>query len=1039
MAVEDRYYDPVDLETSVDSLGYDHPDVEEYAALAADLREEVAGEVRFDEYAQVLYATDGSIYQARPAGVVCPRDTADVRTTIEIAASHEVPVMPRGTGSSLAGQAVGPGCVVLDMTRYMDSILNIDPQAKRATVQPGVVQDHLDMTLDEHGLKFAPDPASSARSTIGGGIGNNSTGAHSVRYGITDAYTEELRVVLSDGSLIHTREIELDSEEYESIVAKNDLEARIYRETRRLVEENREEIDEKYPSLKRSVSGYNLHKVIYENDEGTEVINLSKLFVGAEGTLGTIVEATVSLVTMPEETALTLYFFDDLIETLAAVPEALEYDVGAVELMDDEVFRLAADSDGFSQYAEPIPEEAKAALMLEFDSELVDDFEAAIAATNERFVEKGAAFDVLEAYSDEDQSKVWKLRKAAIPLLMSLEGDPKPYPFIEDATVPPEELAEYVGKFEQVLTDHDTSAAYFAHAGSGTLHIRPILNLKSGEGIEAMHSITEDVTDLVLEHYGSFSGEHGDGMARTEFNPKMYGPKLWTAFKDLKTAFDPEWLMHPGNVVYRNDRKDVGPNNDRGVGADNRSRLRYGATYQSIEPRTEMDFDEQGGFSHLVELCNGCGTCRQTDSAVMCPTYRASKEEIQTTRGRANMLRAAISGELSEEEMYSDRFQEEVLDLCIGCKGCKSDCPTGVDMAKLKTEVKHEYHQREGLTIPERVFSNIETVTELGSTFAPLSNWVPKVPGSRAVMEQVLGIAAERELPHFASQSFTDWFTARGGPRVPESEATAKVLLFPDVYTNFSYPRPGRAAVHVLEAAGIRVEIPDDVGPSGRPAYSKGRLDLVREQATHNVEVLAPRIEDGYSVVFIEPSDAVMFQDEYLDIVSDPAVEQVAAASYGIMEFLDVGRVDEELDFSHSSDSLTYHGHCNQKATNKDYHAVGVLRRAGYEVDPLDSGCCGMAGSFGYLAEHYELSQAIGRILFRQVEQSGKDRVTAPGASCRSQLGDRSGYEMPPHPIETLAEVTTGRAGGTTTVAGAEPESRSGSIAGAVAGLFARL
>jgi FAD/FMN-containing dehydrogenase/Fe-S oxidoreductase len=1038
MAVEDQYYDPAELETSAYSLGFEHPDVAEYATLATDLKDAIEGEVRFDEYAQILYATDGSIYQARPAGLVCPRDTADVQETVEIAADHEVPVMPRGTGSSLAGQAVGPGCVVLDMTRYMDSILDIDPEAQQATIQPGVVQDHLDMAAEEHGLKFAPDPASSNRSTIGGGIGNNSTGAHSVRYGITDAYTDELKVVLSDGSLIHTREVVLDSPEYDDIVSKDDLEADIYRITRQLVEENAEEIEVKYPSLKRSVSGYNLHKVIYENDAGETVLNLSKLFVGSEGTLGTIVEATVSLVTVPEETALALYVFDDLIETLAAVPEALEYDVGAVELMDDEVFRLAAESDGYSEYVEPIPERSTAALMIEFDSELVDDFEAAISETNEHFVENGDAFDVVEAYSEENQAKIWKLRKAAIPLLMGLEGDPKPYPFIEDATVPPEELAEYVGKFEQVLDDHDTSAAYFAHAGSGTLHIRPILNLKSGEGIEAMHSITEDVTDLVLEHYGSFSGEHGDGMARTEFNPKMYGPDLWTAFKDLKTAFDPEWLMHPGNVVYRDDSKDVGPDSERGVGADMRRNLRYGATYQSVEPQTTLDFDDQGGFSHLVELCNGCGTCRQTDSAVMCPTYRASKEEIQTTRGRANMLRAAISGELSEEEMFSERFQQEVLDLCIGCKGCKSDCPTGVDMAKLKTGVKHEYHQREGISLSEQLFANIDTVSKLGSALTPLSNWAPKVPGSRTVMKRVLGIAAERELPRFVSQSFEEWFEARGGPRVTEDEATAKVLLFPDVYTNYSYPRPGRAAVHVLEAADIHVQLPSETAPSGRPAFSKGMLDLAREQAVENVDVLDPYVREGWSVAFIEPSDAVMFQDEYLDLVEGEAVERVAAASYGIMEYLDVARIDEGLTFSRTTESVTYHGHCNQKATNKDHHTVGVLRRAGYEVDPVDSTCCGMAGSFGYLAEHYELSQAIGRILFRQVEQSDGDRLTAPGASCRSQLGDRSGHEMPPHPIEVLAEATVGREAGSAKINGSGGTERSNgrSVAGTVTGLL---
>jgi len=1001
MAVEDEFYAP-DLDTSAASLGHERPDVAAYRALAEDLRRRVDGEVAFDEYAQVLYASDGSIYQARPAGVVCPRDAADVRAAVEIATDHEVPVLPRGAGSSLAGQAVGPGCVVLDMTRHMDDLLAVDPEAQRATLQPGLVQDDLDDALAEHGLKFAPDPASSNRATVGGGIGNNSTGAHSVRYGITDAYTEELEVVLADGSLIHTREVVLDSPEYDAIVAGDDLEAEVYRTVRRLVEENADEIDAKYPSLKRSVSGYNLHKVIYENDDGQQVINLSKLFVGAEGTLGVIVEATVSLVTAPEETALALYCFEELVAAMRAVPEALEYDVGAVELMDDEVFRLAADSDGYAEYVDVIPEGTAAALMLEFDSELVDDFEAAVAETNDRFLERGEAFDVVEAYSETAQADVWKLRKAAIPLLMSLEGDPKPYPFIEDATVPPAELAEYVQQFEGVLEDHDTSAAYFAHAGAGTLHIRPILNLKTENGIEAMHSITEDVTDLVLEHHGAFSGEHGDGMARTEFTPKMYGNQLWSAFKRLKTAFDPEWLLHPGNVVYRDGPDDVGPDGDRGVGADMRENLRYGADYQSLEPQTELEFDDEGGFSQLVELCNGCGNCRETGSGVMCPTYRASGEEIQTTRGRANMLRAAISGELPEEEIHSDRFQEEVLELCVGCKGCKSDCPTGVDLAKLKAEVKHQHHQQEGAGLRERLFADIDTASRLGSALAPLSNLAAELPGARRVMEATLGIARERELPTFTGESLVDWFDERG-PRVPEREAEEKVVLFADPYTNYSYPAPGRAAVEVLEAAGVHVQVPGDLPASGRAAFSMGFLDKARRRARGNVAALYPRVEDGWSVVFVEPSDAVMFQDEYLDLLGDRRVEAVSGAAYGVMEYLDRLRLDEAVDWDAPEESVAYHGHCNQKATNRDHHAVGVLRRAGYEVDPLDSTCCGMAGSFGYEAEHYELSQAIGRILFGKVEDSPAETVVAPGGSCRSQLGDRDGHDRPPHPVEKLA------------------------------------
>jgi len=1008
------------LDTSAAALGHERPDVPAYRALAEDLRERVDGEVQFDEYAQVLYATDGSIYQARPAGVVTPRSVADVQATMRVAADHGVPVIPRGAGSSLGGQTVGPGCVVLDFSTHMDEIQEVRPDDRRAVVQPGVVQDQLDDRLTEDGLKFAPDPASSARATVVGGIGNNSTGAHSVRYGITDAYTEELQVVLADGSLIHTREVVLDSPEYEEIVSKNDREAALYETTRKLVEENEAEIDEKYPNLKRSVSGYNLHKVIYENDDGEDVINLSKLFVGAEGTLGTIVEAEVSLVSRPEETALALYTFDSLVDAMKAVPEALEFPVSAVELMDDEVFDLAAGSQEFAQYAEPIPDRATAALMLEWDSELVDDFEAAIADTNAHFVEEGDAFDVLEAYTPEDQEDLWKLRKAAIPLLMSMQGDPKPYPFIEDATVPPEELAEYVGQFEEVLTDHDTSAAYFAHAGSGTLHIRPILSLKEEEGVEKMHSISEDVTDLVLEHHGAFSGEHGDGLARTEFNPKMYGEALWSAFQELKSTFDSEWRMNPGKVVYVDgETADERGYPDTAADTDMRENLRYGPAYQSIEPQTTLDFSEEGGFSHLVELCNGCGTCREVDSGVMCPTYRASEEEIQATRGRANMLRAAISGELDDDEIHSDRFQEEVLGLCVGCKGCKSDCPTGVDLAKLKAEVKHEHHEEEGSGLRERIFRDIDRFSAIGSALAPVSNAATKIPGARAVMDAVAGIAPDRELPTFRSESFEEWFASRGGSTIDPAEAVDTVALFPDTYTNYSYPAAGKAAVEVLEAAGVRVEVPDDLAPSGRAAFSTGFLNDARERAATNVAALAPRVRDGQSVVFVEPSDAVMFQDEYLDLLDGDDVEAVSAAAYGVLEYLDAGRVDEQLAFDAPAESLTYHGHCNQKATNKDHHAVGVLRRAGYDVDPLDSSCCGMAGSFGYESEHYDLSKAIGRILFDQVEESGGETVTAPGASCRSQLGDRDGAENPPHPIEKVAEAVTGAASDAVADAGA--------------------
>ncbi|NHN48502.1 FAD-binding protein [Halostella sp. JP-L12] len=967
------------------------PDVDEFAALAEDLRAAVDGEVRFDEYSQVLYATDGSVYQARPAGVAFPRDADDVAAAVRVAGDHEVPVLPRGAGSSLAGQAVGPGCLVLDLSRHMDAVVDVDPEAMEATVQPGVVQDDLDAHLAQYGLKFAPDPASSNRATVGGGIGNNSTGAHSVRYGITDAYVDELRVVLADGTAIRTRDVALDSDEWDAIVGKDDREAAIYRTVRAVVEDNADEIADRYPDLKRTVSGYNLQKVIREED-GDRVINLSKLLVGAEGTLGVVVEATLSLVSKPDETALALYCYDDLVDAMRAVPEALDLDPSAVELMDDEVFRLAGESAEYAEYADPIPDRAAAALMVEFDDELHDDLPAAVDAADERLLAGGPAFDALAAFEPDEQEKIWKLRKAAIPLLMSLDGDPKPYPFVEDASVPPDDLAEYVEGFREILDDHGTSAAYFAHAGVGTLHIRPILNLKEEEGVETMRAIAEDVTSLVAEYDGSFSGEHGDGLARTQFNPKLYGPQLWNAFKAVKSAFDPDWRLNPGKVVFRDDDP-----------TDIREHLRYGPAYSTIEPKTVQDFSEEGGYGELVELCNGCGTCRQTESDTMCPTYRATDEEIATTRGRANLLRAGISGELPRDELYSDRFQETVLDLCVGCKACKSDCPTGVDMAKLKAELKHEHHEREGTSLRERLFANVDRLAALGSKTAPLSNWLQKAPGADALAERV-GLASERPFPRFRRKSLEDWYEARGGPRVDPGDAVDTVVLFPDTYTNYSYPAPGKAAVRVLEAADVRVEL-TTVGPTGRAAYSQGVLDVAADRAGALVDAVAPRVESGRSLLFVEPSDAAMVQDEAPDLVGDrrrEAAEAVAASARGVCEYLDRARVDERVVFDAPDESLAYHGHCHQKALGTDHHAVGVLRRAGYAVDPLDSGCCGMAGSFGYEAEHYDLSKDVGRILFDQVAESDADTVVAPGASCRTQLGDREGESRPPHPVEKL-------------------------------------
>jgi Fe-S oxidoreductase len=606
------------------------------------------------------------------------------------------------------------------------------------------------------------------------------------------------------------------------------------------------------------------------------------------------------------------------------------------------------------------------------------------------------AFYAAAAHADADRERFWTLRKSGLPILLGRTGDEKHVSFIEDTAVPPEHLPEYVEDFQDLLADNDTFASFYAHAGPGCLHIRPLVDTKSLDGVETMESIAEGATDLVMAYDGSVSGEHGDGRARTRWNRKLYGDAVYELFGDVKSAFDPGWLLNPGQVCG-----DVEPTES----------LRFGPDYSfeaDVEPT--LAWQNDNGFQGMVELCHGCGGCRgpqDTTGGVMCPTYRAADEEVLSTRGRANALRAAMGGRL-DVEATDDEFAREVLDLCIGCKGCATDCPSEVDLAKLKAELTHERHASHGSTLRDRLFANAARTARLGSRLAPLSNALQGLPGAGALLERTIGIARERRLPTFARQPFTDWYAARG-PAVPEGDAAARVLLVPDAFTTYTDVEVAKAAVRVLEAAGVHVRLAD-AGPVGRAAYSKGFLDLAESRAREVVSELTPWVEDGWDVVLLEPSEAVMVQSDYADLLADAAdVELLAEYTFGVCEFLDVRRLDEAVDFEPPADAdrLTYHGHCHQKAVKRDHHAVGVLRRAGYRVDPLDSTCCGMAGSFGYEAEHYSMSQAVGQLLFDQLDASG-GRPVATGGSCRTQLADREGGGSPAHPVELLAAALPG-------------------------------
>lgn len=980
--------DPV----SDDRSEYDYQgNAVEDPSLRDDLAERIDGEVRFDEYSREMYATDASAYEVTPIGVVFPTSTADVSAVVEYCADHKIPVLPRGGGTSLAGQTVNEA-VVLDFTQEMGTILEVDPDERRARVQPGTILAELNETVKPHGLKFAPDPSTANRSAIGGAIGNNTTGAHSLKYGKTDAYVEELEVVLADGAVTTLGEVSI-SEVRDRADPEGSLEQRLHAAVVRVVDEEDEHVEEAYPSIKRNVSGYNLDVIVEQAraiEAGErETLNLAKLVVGSEGTLAIVTEAEVSLEPLPETKAIGLLTYDSLIDAMEDVSPILEHDPAAVEVLDGVLLDLARDLEEFKDVVGILPERTDTFLLVEFYAENETEAEQNVETLLDDRVGE-IAFDGLTAYEKSEQKQFWQMRKASTPILLSRTTDEKHIAFIEDVAVPPEHLPEYIADFQQVFEEHDTFGSFYAHAGPGCIHVRPLINTKKTDGIERMESIADAATDLAVEYGGSVSGEHGDGRARTQWNRKLYGEHLWQLFRDIKTAVDPDWLLNPGTVCG-----DV----------EMTENLRFDSEYEfdaGFDP--ELNWSNDNGFQGMVELCHGCGGCRgsqETTGSVMCPTYRAAQEEITSTRGRANMLRQAMSGDLSEER-FDVEFMSEVFDLCIGCKGCARDCPSEVDMAKMKVEVENEYYERHGTPFRAKLFAEIDRLSRIGSALAPLSNWASRVPGARYLIEKVAGIAHERSLPTFHRETLTDWFEARG-PQIPESEAHRKVVLFPDTYTNYNRPSAGKAAVQVLEAAGVHVNVHNSGRDSGRPAFSKGLIDRARERAETNVATLAPRVRDGWDIVVVEPSDAVMLQSDYRDLLSGEDVGTVANASYGVCEYLDVHRLDEEIAFSDPDCHLTYHGHCHQKATKKDHHAVGVLRRAGYRVDPLDSGCCGMAGSFGYEAEHYSMSRAIGRILFGQIEDSDGDAVVAPGASCRTQIGDEYG-EKPPHPIERLHE-----------------------------------
>lgn len=968
------------------------------AALAARIR----GEVRDDVFTRQLYSTDGSIYELRPLGVAYPVDEHDVVTIVRWANEHRITLLPRGNATSLAGQTVGEG-LILDMTRHFNDVVAFDPERRRIVVQPGIVCDAVNAKVAPAGLRFAPDPSTSNRATIGGMIGNNSSGARSIKYGTTADCVASLRVVLSNGDVITTRPLALDGPELAEILAQPTLEAHIYRTVLRLTSEHAGEIATRFPDIPRNVSGYDLRGVVRDG-----VVDLTRLFAGSEGSLGIIVEAELKLEPLPRERVLTVLCFDDLVTAMEAVEPLRAEDVSAIELIDKLLLELAEQTP-YAGVVAALPAETVAVLAVEVEG---DDRDALVRLAEH--ISRRGREELKAIYSDvradrEEQLQIWNMRKAAVPIMFRLPGDPKPVPFIEDMAVAPHMLPDYIRGLLALFQKYDVQSVIYAHASVGCLHIRPVLNLKEPDQVAKMAAIAREACELVVAVGGAMSGEHGDGLTRTQWNRFMYGDRLWQAFRELKHAFDPYGLLNPGKV-YSED-------------ADLTRDLRYDRGYRTREWAAALDFSDQGSFQQAVELCNGCGQCLK-DGGTMCPTFQALDEEILSTRGRANLIRGALSGRLSEETLTSPVFREQVLEYCIGCKGCRVECPSGVDMARIKSELLYHYNRERGKPLLSLLLAHTRELNRLGSALAPLSNALARMPGAGVVAEKLLGIDRRRPLPAFARVPFSAWMNRRGlgvpaSPAAGDAGAAGRVLLLADCFAEYNHPQLAQAAVEVLQAAGYDVRVAPTPACCGRPAMSEGLLDEARRFAEQNVDALTPYLDAGWVLVGLEPSCTAMFRQDYADLLgrTHAGVRLVRERAFDVTEFLasehKAGRLAALQRILHdarergalpeSLQNLAFHGHCHQKSMGAHKPTAALLQAlTGATVHVIDAGCCGMAGSFGYKRKHYDLSVRIAERVRAAIERTG-GRVVASGTSCSTQFADLYGWESV-HPVEVLAE-----------------------------------
>ncbi len=939
--------------------------------LVEELRRETGGEVRFDAMSRALYSTDASMYEMEPVGVVIPRTVEDVIAAVNVVRRHDGALLSRGGGTSLAGQTVARA-VVIDFSKYLRNVLEECPEEGWVRVEPGIILDELNRRIRSSGRMFTPDPSTSNRGTVGGAIGNNSCGAHSIIWGKTVDNVNEIDVILADGSTATFGP--LPEEALTGMARAESPVGEIARRLSALGESCRDEVEARFPKIMRRVGGYNLDELA-----GPGPLDLARFAVGSEGTLVTVTGAVLKTTPIPKVRGLAVVHFASLHESMEATVAALELEPAAVEHIGSMILSTVRTNLAYSRLMDFVEGEPDSLLAVEFVGDTEAEVAARIDMLERRFARSGLGYAVVRMMSPRDQARVWDVRKAGLGLMMNVPGDAKPLAFVEDTAVAPEALPEYVRRFDEIVRDHDTEAGYYGHASVGCLHIRPLVDLKLQEGVDRMVSIASAVSDLVLEFGGAMSAEHGDGLVRSVWNEKMFGPQLYDAFREVKRIFDPHGMMNPGKIV------DPPPMTEN---------LRISPAYTPLQVRTGLDFGPENGFAGAIERCNGQGACRKLSGGSMCPSYMATMEEEHSTRGRANALRAVISGGLPPDALTGRRLYD-VLDLCLECKACKAECPSNVDMAKLKYEFLHQYRKANGLPIKARMIGNVSGMNRVGSRLAPLSNAAMRSAAFRRVMEKATGIDRRRRLPPFAGRTFRQWFRSRKPPHARDSVRT--VALFADTFTDYNHPEIGRAAVVVLERLGFRVVVPDTVC-CGRPMLSAGMMEQAVKNAAKNVEALYPHAAEGARIVGLEPSCTLAVSDDYRDLLGPGRETDLVRGMTVSFDRL----VDEALSngspppFANPTKDVRYFGHCHQKALTGTGSALSVLKRlSGDGAVEIDAGCCGMAGSFGMTVDRYDLSMRIGEDrLFPAVRRSPSDAViVSDGVSCRAQILDGAGRE----------------------------------------------